>query len=176
MKNNKLQHRFRLVGVALTMVFGVGTLSVMAQQNPRGHQDNKDDRGSINQNKPINGNNDYDKDFGKNNDGYYGNNNGGQFGYGGGREKAFLRQFYNEGVKQGIEDARKNRKFNPQKAFEFAMRRMNDGFSNRNKWISKRDLREAFTDGYEKGFRSVNRRLNDRNDRYERRDDHDWNH
>jgi hypothetical protein len=173
MKNNKLQHKFRLVGVALTMVFGVGTLSVMAQQNPNGRPNDKDGRGNVTQNKPIDRDNDYDKDFGKNNDSYYGNNNEGRFGYGGGKEKALLRQFYNDGVKQGIEDARRGRKFNAQKAFEFATHNMNNSYSNQYKWMSKRDLRDAFTDGYEKGFRSVIVRFNDRNDR---KDDHDWNH
>lgn len=168
--NNKIQRKFKLIGVALAIVFGFGTLSaVQAQQNPNNRQDRKDDRRNDNQVRRGNddryeNDRDDDRDNDNRNNGNYGNSNGGYYGnnssYG---SKNAFRQAFAEGLRRGADDARDGRRFNANRAAGKAMERMNNGRYNYG--ISRQEFREAFIKGYERGFRQYDDRNNDRNGR-----------
>jgi hypothetical protein len=155
---NKLQRNFKLIGVALALVFGIGTLtSVQAQQN----QNNRQDRRNDNQSGRRNDNNRNDNDRNRDDDDRY-NDNRGNGNYGnnnniyGSRNNSVLRQAYADGLRKGADDARDGDRFNPNKAVGKAMRQFNNGRNNNG--ISGQDYRDAFIRGYERGFRQYDDR------------------
>jgi transcription termination factor Rho len=169
---NTLQRNLKLVGIALAVVFGIGTLtSVQAQQNQNNRKDDRrndnqirrgnddryeNDRDDNNRNR---GNRDDDDRYNDNrNNGNYGNNNG----YYGSQNKNAFRQAYAEGLRRGADDARDGRRFNANRAAGKAMERMNNGRYN-NYGISRQEFRDAFIRGYEKAFRQYEDQYDDRN-------------
>jgi hypothetical protein len=165
---NTLQRNLKLVGIALAVVFGIGTLtSVQAQQNQNNRKDDRRNDNQIrrgNDDRYENDRDDNDRNRGNRDDDDRYNDNRGNGNYGnnnniyGSRNSNVFRQAFAEGLRKGAEDARDGDRFNPNKAAGKAMRRMNNGRNNDNYGFSRQDYRDAFIKGYERGFRQYDDR------------------
>jgi hypothetical protein len=146
MNTNKLRQTIKTVGLAFSLVFGIGLLSATtaSAQNRDDRDYRQDDRRDRRDDRWEDRNDRYD------------NNRSSSY-------RSAMQQGFREGMQSGREDARSNRRENAMKAYNRAVRNARRNYNSR--YGSQVAFTQAFREGFMRGYNEGYDRVDDRRDR-----------